>query len=78
MQKPSSRGSLVSFLEFGAAGGAGEGQHVADVGNARQVHDEALEAQAETGVGGGAELAALIKGDSAFVAGYWKVLSQRW
>ena len=36
---------ISSFLE--AACGAGEGDDVADVGNARQIHNQALEAKAE-------------------------------
>ena len=39
------QGALDQLLpELGAAGGAGEGQHVADVAHAGQIHDEALEA----------------------------------
>jgi hypothetical protein len=40
-----------SGLELRAAGGAGIGKHVADVGHAGGVHDHPLEAQAEAGVG---------------------------
>ena len=40
--------------EFGVAGGAGEGDDVADVLHAGGELDGALEAEAEAGVGGGA------------------------
>ena len=46
-------------LEVGVAGGAGEGQDVADVRDAGEVHDHALEAHAEAGVLRGAVLAQL-------------------
>ena len=37
-------------LELGGAGGAGEGQHVADVAYPGQVHNQAFKAQAKAGV----------------------------
>ena len=43
--------------EIGAAYGSGVGEDVADVGDAGQIHDHALEAQAEAGVLAGAEAA---------------------
>ena len=43
-------GPCLSFLELRVAHGAGMGQDVADVGDAGEVHDHALEAQAEPGV----------------------------
>ena len=42
-------------LEFGVAGGAGEGDDVANVGHARHEEHQALEAKAEAAVGHGAE-----------------------
>lgn len=42
-------------LEFRKAGGAGEGQYITDIRDAGDIHDEPLEAQAETGVARAAE-----------------------
>src|SRR5690606_1388406 len=42
-------------LELGGAGGAGERDDVADVFHAGDVHEQAFEAEAEAGVGDGAE-----------------------
>ena len=44
-------------LEVGGAGGAVERDDVADVFHAREVHDEAFEAETEASVGGGAVFA---------------------
>ena len=44
----------ILVLQFAVAHGTGEGENVADVGHAGQVHDTALEAQTEAGVTGGA------------------------
>src|SRR5262249_11522249 len=41
-------------LKLGVAGGAGEGDDVADGGDASQEHQQALKAEAESGVGDGA------------------------
>ena len=43
-------------LQFAVSDSAREGQHVADVSDAGEVHDTALEAQAEAGMAGGAVL----------------------
>ena len=45
--------SFWMVLQFAVADGSGEGDGVADVADAGEVHDAALEAQAETGVAGG-------------------------
>ena len=44
-------------LQIAVVNGSGEGNHVADVAHAREIHDAALEAQAEAGVTGRAVLA---------------------
>ena len=48
---PAAAAMLLRLLELGVARGAREGNHVADVGHAGHELDEALEAQAKTGVG---------------------------
>src|SRR5690606_30917496 len=52
---PSGAGVAACSLELGRAGGARERNDVADVLHAGHVHEQALEAEAEAGVGDGAE-----------------------
>ena len=47
----------IKILQFAVAHGSGEGQHVADVAHAGQVHDTALKSKAKAGVTAGAVLA---------------------
>ena len=46
-------------LELAIIGGAGEGDHVADIGHAGDELHHALKAEAETGMGYGSEAASI-------------------